>query len=119
MPGTENIDPANLTCLSGVTRGTTADPEYEAAVAVFYERHVCRVVPMPDCVVRTFAQIAANPTVYHAMNGLRVMAIDFWEKGPRYQKQMTWAVLGLTAVVMVPGTYFMLERTIRTMFGSA
>ena len=24
---------------------------------------------MPDCVVRTFAQIAANPTVYHAMNG--------------------------------------------------
>jgi len=48
---------------------TTADPEYEAAVAVFYARHVCRVVPMPDCVVRTFEQIAANPTVYHAMNG--------------------------------------------------
>jgi L-proline amide hydrolase len=49
--------------------GTTGDPKYEAAVAVFYERHVCRVVPMPDCVLRTFAQIAANPTVYHAMNG--------------------------------------------------
>jgi L-proline amide hydrolase len=49
--------------------GTTEEPEYEAAVAVFYERHVCRVVPMPDCVVRTFAQVAANPTVYHAMNG--------------------------------------------------
>ena len=49
--------------------GTTDDPAYEAAVAVFYERHVCRVAPMPDCVARTFAQIAANPTVYHAMNG--------------------------------------------------
>ncbi len=49
--------------------GTTADPEYEAAVLVFYERHVCRLKPMPDCVERTFAQIAANPTVYHAMNG--------------------------------------------------
>jgi L-proline amide hydrolase len=49
--------------------GTTDDPEYEAAVAVFYERHVCRVKPMPDCVVRSFAQIAANPTVYHTMNG--------------------------------------------------
>lgn len=49
--------------------GTTGDPEYEAAVAVFYERHVCRVVPMPDCVTRSFAQIAANPTVYHSMNG--------------------------------------------------
>jgi L-proline amide hydrolase len=43
--------------------GTTDDPEYEAAVAVFYDRHVCRVVPLPDCVARTFAQIAANPTV--------------------------------------------------------
>jgi L-proline amide hydrolase len=49
--------------------GTTDDPEYEAAVAVFYERHLCRVAPMPDCVMRTFAQSEANPTVYHAMNG--------------------------------------------------
>jgi L-proline amide hydrolase len=49
--------------------GTTGDPEYESAVMVFYERHVCRVLPMPDCVVRSFRQIAANPTVYHAMNG--------------------------------------------------
>ena len=49
--------------------GTTGDSEYEAAVQVFYERHVCRVVPFPDCVVRSFAQIAAEPTVYHTMNG--------------------------------------------------
>ena len=51
------------------TAGTTDDPEYAAAVAVFYERHVCRLVPLPDCVARSFAQIAANPTVYHTMNG--------------------------------------------------
>jgi L-proline amide hydrolase len=49
--------------------GTTDSPEYEAAVAVFYERHVCRLVPMPDCVARTFAQLATNPTVYQTMNG--------------------------------------------------
>ena len=49
--------------------GTTGDPEYEAAVAVFYERHLCRIVPLPDCVQRSFDQIAANPTVYHTMNG--------------------------------------------------
>ena len=35
---------------------------------VFYDRHLCRV-PWPDCVVRTFAQIDADPTVYHTMNG--------------------------------------------------
>jgi L-proline amide hydrolase len=49
--------------------GTTDDPEYETAMAVFYGRHVCRLDPMPDCVMRSFAQIAANPTVYHSMNG--------------------------------------------------
>jgi L-proline amide hydrolase len=49
--------------------GTTDSPEYEEAVAVFYERHVCRVKPMPGCVTRTFERLAANPEVYHTMNG--------------------------------------------------
>jgi L-proline amide hydrolase len=48
--------------------GTTDSPEYEAAVQVFYDRHLCRV-PAPECVQRSFAQIAADPTVYHTMNG--------------------------------------------------
>src|SRR3954463_15526888 len=48
--------------------GTTEDPEYERAVRVFYDRHVCRI-PWPDCVRRSFAQIADDPTVYHTMNG--------------------------------------------------
>ena len=49
--------------------GTTDDPEYEAAVEVFYARYVCRVVPRPEFVQRSFDQIAANQTVYHTMNG--------------------------------------------------
>ncbi len=57
--------------------------------------------------------------LYHALNGLRVMAIDFWEKGTRYQKQMTYAVLAVFVVVMVPGVFFMLKRTFETLFGSA
>jgi L-proline amide hydrolase len=48
--------------------GTTSDPEYEAAVLVFYNRHLCRV-PWPDCVKRSFDKLALNPTVYHTMNG--------------------------------------------------
>jgi L-proline amide hydrolase len=48
--------------------GTTDDPEYEAAVRVFYDRHLCRI-PWPDYVQRSFDQIAADPTVYHTMNG--------------------------------------------------
>ena len=48
--------------------GTTADPEYTAAVRVFYDRHLCRV-PWPDCVQRSMDQVEQNPTVYHTMNG--------------------------------------------------
>jgi L-proline amide hydrolase len=48
--------------------GTTEDPAYEEAVRVFYDRHLCRV-EWPDCVQRSFAQMADDPTVYHTMNG--------------------------------------------------
>ena len=40
--------------------------------------------------------------VYHAFNGLRVILIDFWKYGTKYQKQMLWGVLALWLVVMVP-----------------
>jgi L-proline amide hydrolase len=49
--------------------GTIDSAEYQAATSVFYEKHVCRVVPMPPEVARTFAAIAEDPTVYHTMNG--------------------------------------------------
>jgi L-proline amide hydrolase len=48
--------------------GTTDTQEYEDAVRVFYDRHLCRV-PWPDYVERSFAQMADDPTVYHTMNG--------------------------------------------------
>ena len=50
--------------------GTTDDPEYLDATRVFYERHVCRVVPAPQDFVDTERQMEAEPTVYHTMNGV-------------------------------------------------
>jgi len=47
---------------------TTEDPEYVAAVDVFYARHLCRI-PQPPYVVASFEQLTADPTVYHTMNG--------------------------------------------------
>ena len=47
--------------------GTTDDPAYEEACRAFYERHVCRVVPFPDYVMRSFAQMPNQ--VYLMMNG--------------------------------------------------
>ena len=56
--------------------------------------------------------------LYHALNGVRIIAVDFWAKGPRYQKQMLWVVVGIWVVVMVPGTYFMLKHTVEALFGT-
>jgi L-proline amide hydrolase len=49
--------------------GTTDDPEYVAATQVYYDEHVCRVVPNPPEVVRTFEYLMEDPTVYYTMNG--------------------------------------------------
>jgi succinate dehydrogenase / fumarate reductase, cytochrome b subunit len=40
--------------------------------------------------------------LFHAFNGLRLVLVDFWAKGPRYQRQMFWGVVGLWVVLMVP-----------------
>jgi L-proline amide hydrolase len=49
--------------------GTTDDPAYEEATMVFYRRHLCRTDPWPDWLVECFQVLAANPEVYHSMNG--------------------------------------------------
>ena len=81
--------------------GTTDDPAYEVAMQVFYDRHLCRV-PLPECVQRSFAQLAADPTVYHSMNGPSefhvVGSLADWDITPR---------LGQIAVptLLVSGAY--------------
>ncbi|PZO82052.1 MAG: alpha/beta hydrolase [Mesorhizobium amorphae] len=49
--------------------GTLTHPDYLAASRVFYDRHVCRVVPWPAEVARTFAIMDEDNTVYRHMNG--------------------------------------------------
>jgi succinate dehydrogenase / fumarate reductase, cytochrome b subunit len=52
--------------------------------------------------------------VFHAFNGLRIILVDFWKKGPKYQRQLLWGVLGLWVVVMVP----FLIRHLSIVFGA-
>ena len=48
---------------------TTASAEYLEAAKVYDRRHVCRIEPKPDDVVRNDRAIVDDPTVYHTMNG--------------------------------------------------
>ncbi|CUM38956.1 succinate dehydrogenase, cytochrome b556 subunit [Streptomyces tanashiensis] len=56
--------------------------------------------------------------LFHALNGLRVIAVDFWSKGPRYQKQMLWTVVGIWVVLMAGSLYPVLGHAARELFGS-
>lgn len=53
--------------------------------------------------------------VYHAFNGIRVMLVDFWSKGTRYQRLMMWIVVGLVVVTMAA----FLPRHLGNVFGGA
>jgi succinate dehydrogenase / fumarate reductase, cytochrome b subunit len=56
--------------------------------------------------------------LYHALNGLRIIAIDFWSKGTKYQRQLLWAIVFVWVVVMVPGAFFMFKHSAEQIFGS-
>jgi L-proline amide hydrolase len=49
--------------------GTTSDPAYLAATQVYYDEHVCRVLPNPPELLRTMAFMQEDSTVYNTMNG--------------------------------------------------
>lgn len=80
-----------------------------------------------DKVVETYKNPVVNllelglvgAVLFHAFNGLRVIAIDFWEQGPRYQRELFWAVIALWVVLMAGFTYPMTEHTLHVIFGGA
>lgn len=39
--------------------------------------------------------------VFHAFNGIRIILVDFWSKGPKYQRAMFYVVLVLWFVAML------------------
>ncbi len=76
------------------TAGTTDHADYQAATMVFYERHVCRVVPFPPEVTASFEQAARNPTVYTLMNGPNEFHVIGTLK--------TWSVIDRLSAIDVP-----------------
>lgn len=48
--------------------GDLDDPRHEAAEQAFLQRHLCRIDPPPDCVLRSIASLEGNE-VYRIMNG--------------------------------------------------
>ena len=37
--------------------------------------------------------------LFHAFNGIRIVLIDFWSKGSKYQNAMFWVVVGIAFII--------------------
>ncbi|MEV0054522.1 succinate dehydrogenase, cytochrome b556 subunit [Saccharopolyspora shandongensis] len=55
--------------------------------------------------------------LFHAFNGIRVMLVDFWAKGTKYQKPMLWTVMGLWLVLIIPAAISLISRALTELFG--
>ena len=42
--------------------------------------------------------------LFHALNGIRIVLVDFWEKGALRQREMSYGVIGLFVILFVPFT---------------
>lgn len=50
---------------------------------------------------------------FHALNGLRIILVDYWSKGTKYQRVMFWVVMALWVIVMLGFT----PRHLMNVFG--
>jgi len=70
--------------------------------------HVMALYKAPLFMVLEVALVAG--VVYHAVNGLRVIIIDFWPDALRWHKQLILVEALLFLVLFVPRPYIMLGR---------
>ncbi|EKM60680.1 uncharacterized protein PHACADRAFT_246749 [Phanerochaete carnosa HHB-10118-sp] len=74
--------------------GTTDSQEYKDAMQIFYDRHVCRIKPMPEEVAIGFRMLDEDSTVYSTMNG----PSEFHITGPLQH----WSMLNDAHKIAVP-----------------
>ena len=66
-------------------------------------------------IVRLLEIGLAAAVAFHALNGLRIILIDFFPKLADHHKKLFGAVIGLYIVLMVPAVFFMGRGFIRSL----
>ncbi len=59
-------------------------------------------------IVRLLSLALIGAVLLHGFNGIRLMVIDFWRRGVRYQLLMFVIVLVITVVGFIPIAYYVL-----------
>jgi succinate dehydrogenase / fumarate reductase cytochrome b subunit len=47
--------------------------------------------------------------IYHALNGVRIMVIDFWPKASDFNRQLIYGTVGVFVASMIPITYLIVK----------
>ena len=47
--------------------------------------------------------------IYHALNGVRIMVIDFWPRASDFNRQLIYGTVGLFVASMIPITYLIVK----------
>ena len=53
--------------------------------------------------------VLAGMVLYHALNGVRIIIIDFWPQATVAHRKMVYAVVVVFAVIFIPTAIYMLE----------
>ena len=72
---------------------------YDQAVGTLYRNPVARVGEV----------VLVAALVYHSANGLRIIALDFWEGAIRLQRQLWYVAWALFLLLFVPAAVVMLR----------
>jgi succinate dehydrogenase / fumarate reductase cytochrome b subunit len=68
-------------------------------------------------VVRLLELGLVAAVLYHAINGVKIIVIDFWPTTTRHYKAMSIASTGIFVLSMIPITYIMGKAILDLAFG--
>ncbi len=57
--------------------------------------------------------ILAGAVLYHALNGVRIIIIDFWPESTLAQKKLFYAVIVVFALIFVPAAIYMMAWMVK------
>ncbi|MEY3029534.1 MAG: succinate dehydrogenase, cytochrome b556 subunit [Actinomycetota bacterium] len=71
-----------------------------ALVRVSAEAYDAVIASYKNPIVGTAELGLVGAILFHGLNGIRIILVDFWSKGTKYQNLMFWIVLAISVVLV-------------------
>lgn len=62
---------------------------------------------------RSLQVVLMGALLFHAVNGIRVTIIDFWDWGSLQQERLFWGAVVIFVVLFIPGAYLMMAPVLK------